>query len=117
MSADTRNTTGPRRNDDPETSGILIVGILSAIFLFVIIVAVQALFYNIQKAEHERKVVTQPHAEWSQVKTEQLETLNSYRWIDREKGVVGIPIERAMELFLEERGQRAETAPPGEDGS
>ena len=33
---------------------------------------------------------------------DQQEELNSYRWIDQEKGVVGIPIARAMDLVLQE---------------
>jgi hypothetical protein len=30
--------------------------------------------------------------------------LGSYGWVDRDAGVVHIPIERAMELYLERRG-------------
>ena len=38
------------------------------------------------------------------------ETLSRYRWIDREKGVVGLPIERAMEVE-EERLKSKEAGP------
>ena len=34
----------------------------------------------------------------------QSERLEAYRWIDRETGVVQLPIERAMQLVVEERG-------------
>ncbi len=30
------------------------------------------------------------------------EILNSYGWVDREKGIVRLPINRARELFIEE---------------
>jgi hypothetical protein len=32
--------------------------------------------------------------------------LNSYAWIDREKGIVRIPVERAMELLTDQQGDR-----------
>jgi hypothetical protein len=36
----------------------------------------------------------------SDLNTENQKTLTSYRWIDKGKGIVGIPIERAMELEI-----------------
>lgn len=38
--------------------------------------------------------------------------LNSYHWVDRSKGAVSIPIERAMQLTLD-RGIPPRPAPPG----
>jgi hypothetical protein len=39
------------------------------------------------------------------------EVLTSYGWVDRERGVVRIPIERAKELLVE-RGLRSTRVPP-----
>src|ERR1700751_6145593 len=36
----------------------------------------------------------------SDLNTENQKTLTSYRWIDKGKGIVGIPIDRAMELVI-----------------
>jgi hypothetical protein len=33
-------------------------------------------------------------------------TLNSYGWVDREKGVVRLPIDRAIEKLIEESGRK-----------
>jgi len=41
-------------------------------------------------------------AETKQVKSSQAERLAHYAWIDKQKGVVALPIERAMELSREE---------------
>ena len=41
-------------------------------------------------------------AETVQTKTAQAARLKSYAWINREKGVVALPIERAMELVATE---------------
>jgi hypothetical protein len=40
--------------------------------------------------------------ETQQLKSAQRERLAHYAWIDRQQGVVGLPIERAMELVREE---------------
>jgi hypothetical protein len=39
--------------------------------------------------------------------------LNSYRWVDKEAGIVGVPIERAIKI-LAERGLPARSGPPKE---
>ena len=36
----------------------------------------------------------------SDLNTENQKTLTSYRWIDKSKGIVGIPIDRAMQLEI-----------------
>ena len=47
-----------------------------------------------------------PEAILEDVRTRDRETLNSYGWVDREKGVVRIPADRAMELWLAGRGRK-----------
>ncbi len=42
-----------------------------------------------------------PWAELDVLLTNQSERLNSYGWVDRENGVVHIPLERAMQLLVE----------------
>lgn len=39
--------------------------------------------------------------EWRTLRAEQQELLGSYGWIDKENGVVHIPVERAMSLLVE----------------
>lgn len=42
-----------------------------------------------------------PAAELKRLRESEDRTLNSYGWIDRERGVARIPIDRAMDLLLE----------------
>ncbi len=86
------------RYDDPNVAASAVVGIISAILLFVIIVALQALFFQAERAELERKVYSQPYQALQQLDADQLELLNSYGWISEGDGVAHIPINRAMEL-------------------
>jgi hypothetical protein len=44
-----------------------------------------------------------PEEMLAEVRARDRETLNSYGWVDREKGVVRIPVDEAMELWLAER--------------
>jgi hypothetical protein len=42
----------------------------------------------------------------------QEQRLHGYGWVSREQGVIHIPIERAMELYLRERRDQAGAMPP-----
>ena len=90
------------RYDDPDVPASAIVGIIGAILLFAIIVALQALFYSMEEEELARKIYDQPYEELQELDADQLEQLNSYGWVSEADGVAHIPIERAMELVVEE---------------
>lgn len=91
------------RYDDPNVAASAVVGIVSAILLFVIIVVLQAFFFGAEQAEREKKIYTQPNQALQQLNASQLELLSSYGWVSEADGVVRIPIERAMELVASEK--------------
>ena len=94
------------RYDDPNVTVGAVVGIVGVILIFVSIVLLQALFFNMKEGEMERKVYRQTNEELRSLDAKQMETLNSYGWIDQAGGVVHIPIANAMELVvLEQSGQ------------
>ncbi len=90
------------RYDDPNVAASAVVGIISAILLFVIIVVLQAYFYGAEKSELERKVYSQPYQALQQLDADQLELLNSYGWVSEAEGTVHVPIERAIDLIAAE---------------
>jgi hypothetical protein len=94
------------RYDDPNVPASAMVGIVGAILLFVIIVALQALFYSMEERELADKVYSQKYEELQRLDADQLEQLNSYGWISEPDGVTRIPIERAMELVVAESSAR-----------
>jgi hypothetical protein len=49
----------------------------------------------------EPRLQIDPQSELGQVQERDREVLNSYAWVDRDSGVVRIPIERAMELVVD----------------
>ncbi|MEW6337969.1 MAG: hypothetical protein AB1625_11290 [Acidobacteriota bacterium] len=90
---------------DPNTPATVVVGVLSAVLLFALVVMLQAVFYWAEKAENRRKVVAVAPEELAGLRAAQLEQLHSYRWVDQNAGVVAIPIERAMALVVAEQGR------------
>src|ERR1017187_7787739 len=50
------------------------------------------------------------------VRAAEEQVLNSYGWVDQQKGIVRIPIARAMELVVKKGLPVRATAPPGAEG-
>jgi hypothetical protein len=56
-----------------------------------------------------------PARDLLQVRATERANIEEYGWVDRERGTIRIPVERAMELLLE-RGLPVQTATPGNEG-
>ena len=99
-----------KERGDPDAPMTVVVGVVGAVLVFVVIVLLQALFQSAEQAELARKVTSAAPAELESLRAEQLGLLNGYRWVDREKGIVAIPIEQAMELTVRDAGARTPAA-------
>jgi hypothetical protein len=53
--------------------------------------------------------VPQPGSEWALVNEEWQRELNDYGWADEQSGTARVPVERAMDIYLE---RRAKQPPP-----
>jgi hypothetical protein len=87
---------------DPRSAPTVLVGGVGLVLLAVIVLLLEVLYQRTSQAEIERKVVAEQPRELRQLQAEQLEQLNGYRWVDPAQGVVAIPIDRAIELMVEE---------------
>ncbi len=87
---------------DPNTGGlaafvVLFVGTL------VLIIAATTVYYNYARENQEDAAVAEkPSEELSAIRAREDEQLKTYGYINREKGIVQLPIERAKQLVLEE---------------
>jgi hypothetical protein len=99
-------------DDDPNSLMTIVLGVIGCILLLAILFGLEAVFYSTQQREFRDKVVNQKPVELRQVQAEHLEAIRDYRWIDREAGVVGIPIDRAMDLMVEEQRGRGNATRP-----
>ena len=90
------------RHNDLNTVKIAIIGFLSALITFAIILALQVLYYSAENQQLERKVFQAPTTQSDTLLAEQAVKLTRYDWIDREQRRVMIPVDRAMELVVKE---------------
>jgi hypothetical protein len=88
--------------DDPIASATAVVVVVFSLAVAVTLIALQAYYGRATARELEVKVLQITPEERARVETEQRERLSGYRWVDRDAGVVSIPIERAMELVVRE---------------
>ncbi|MGH2569756.1 MAG: hypothetical protein ACRDGR_00935 [bacterium] len=89
--------------DDPSPGRTAYVGALFIVVFVLTVIALIGYFDRIRSEEFEVKVVDQPFDSVRDLRSQQLGKLEEYRWIDRGAGTVTIPIERAMELVVDER--------------
>lgn len=59
------------------------------------------------------RLQTQPREELKNMRAEEERQLNSYGWVDGSRGETHIPIDRAMELLLQQGLPARQEAPPG----
>ena len=101
-----------QRNGYDVDLGLLVtIGLISAILLVEVVVITQAYFYNSQEAQMLVKQIQPPSWELSDILLGQQASLNRYAWVDREKQRVSIPIDLAIQRYVEQEKQRAATRP------
>lgn len=65
------------------------------------------------------RLQTSPANDLAQMRAAEDRALGGYRWIDKERGIVQLPVERAMDLLLEEglpkTGAEVPRVEPGQD--
>ena len=93
--------TSVESKDDFRVTPIVLTGVVSAILLFVVIVAMNALLLSVKAAEVERKSTGSLPEMLSRNTNREMALLHEYRWIDEKGGVVRIPVERAIEIMVE----------------
>ena len=98
------------RYDTINTPKIVVVGFISAIVTFVVILAAQAVFFATDYAETQRKIAAETPTPLTEGLTQQQNRLSGYGWVDPAKGVVNIPIENAMRLVVEDQQTPAKAA-------
>lgn len=88
-------------DDALDTSRIALVGLIGAITTFVIIVFLMVMYYQYTAAEAIRDQ-DEPSAELATLVNRQQALLARYAWVNEQKKIAAIPIERAMQLVVAE---------------
>ncbi|MEW6235563.1 MAG: hypothetical protein AB1656_09275 [Candidatus Omnitrophota bacterium] len=87
------------KKNELRISFLMLIGIAAMLILLTIALATQTFSLTIQQGETQ-KFIEQKPAELTALVKEQQAALIGYRWIDKEKKIAAIPIERAMELVV-----------------
>jgi len=92
---------GTEPNEVP-TGRLVLIGLFAALGVFVIILGLLVLFYRAEARLEQERHFGVPYTEVENLVAEQQATLVEYRWLDQEKNIVAIPIDRAMEIVVRE---------------
>ncbi len=87
---------------DPNSSGVLLVGVVGSIVLFAVVIALIGLYQSVEHQQLQDKVYNIVPQELSQLRAKQIAQINGYRHMPGDDGRVALPIERAMELSVDE---------------
>jgi len=93
---------------DRSEPNVRLIAIFGAGTLVLLVVAVLALQYYYDRVLEEQvfvKIQEPVSQTLVDVRAREDEALHSYRYLDREKGTIRLPIERAMELLASESAQ------------
>jgi hypothetical protein len=130
-------SSGGYEKSDASPRALLYVALATALFLLLASLSLIWLFRYFEKAQNPGSFVAvpfsgtrplppppriqpDPGADMQSYRESQQNLLNTYGWIDRQNGIVRMPIDRAMELLLQ-RGlptratNKQQGAPPREE--
>jgi hypothetical protein len=95
-------------NPDPSAWPIWFYGVVGVLVVVLSVLALQVLFGVSTKFENEKKSNSLATIERLKVREDQTIQLDSYRWIDEPNGIAAIPIDRAMDLVIEDLAEARE---------
>ena len=78
------------------------VAVAGGMLVFVIIVCTHAWFLHVLAKTKQAATYNQVNHEVQDLRQKQRDSLNQYRWVDNNQTIVAIPLERAMELTIED---------------
>ncbi len=87
---------------DPDPLTTATVGIVGTLLVIIVVVFVQGLYESVNRAEFERKIVREIPAELRSLRAAQQTRLQATGWVDKQNGIVAVPIEKAMELLTQD---------------
>ncbi len=89
-------------NQDPKNPLIAFLLITSCIFIVAVCAFLSWMFIVARDNEHNRKIDQATYTDLQNVRKAEDAKLTGYQYLDKDKGVVRIPVERAMQLLAEE---------------
>jgi hypothetical protein len=104
MSNQPGNREGFDRSE-PDVRTIAAFGVITVVLLVAVVLGLQFYFDRVLEQQVYVQVLAPESPALNTLHAREDEELHSYRYLDREKGVVRLPIERAMSLLAAEAAQ------------
>lgn len=108
MSSQPQNAQSATAPYDTHEPNLRFIGALTGLIvlaLIVLLLALQAYFDRLWEREVYVKVLAPESETLREVRAREEQQLHRYTYLDRQRGTVQLPIERAMELLIEEARQ------------
>lgn len=80
--------------------------VMVLLIILVAIILLQTLFYSQKQAMIYSRDISQVATEAKDIYANQKASIEKYHWIDKDKKIVAIPIERAMDKIVEEANKQ-----------
>lgn len=92
----------PNPHDDPSVGPIAFYGLAGSLVFVAIVIWLAALVFSTQSELTAERVYRAEAQELVDLKSRQLANIHAYKIVDKSKGVVAIPIDRAMQIVAKE---------------
>jgi hypothetical protein len=92
---------------------IVLYGLVFTVIVVVLLVWLRDYFFVVRNETVQRNVLEPPNPKLLELRAMEGATLDHYGWVDKEKGIVRVPIARAMELLVRERRTLRRGSPAG----
>ena len=99
------------KRQEVNIAAILVIGAVAGFLVIVLIIGAQGWFLQEVHDETAAKWEDTPVSWLANLRAGQREKINSYRWVDRQKQTVAIPIDEAMKLLVANGEKLATTRP------
>jgi len=103
-------TTAPPTKPDLNMPLLFVVWFAAAMLLLVVVLLVHA-FYLATEESQSAQYQNAPVLSLDELRNQQQSNLNTPRWIDRDKQLIAIPIEQAMNIMVQTQGRFPTTQP------
>ena len=97
--------------EDVNTELIITVGAVSGFVVIVLMIGLQAWFASEEQREITTDYSKSTNTQLTDLRTQQEAKITGYRWVDKDKKVVAIPIDEAKKLLIENNGKLPTTTP------
>jgi hypothetical protein len=95
---------------DPSSGTIIFYGALGTIGVLIVMGMTIGLFYDAEQQQALEKTYARPNEQLQTLRSEQLEHLSSFGWVDQQAGVARIPIDHAISRTVDDLRSAQEAA-------